>query len=1504
MDRVATNAPTDPVLLPPIGSGPVEILAVEARSAFALSAHERLVETLVTARQPDGLIVQSTNTVVVLATGQHYVDEGGQWRETREEISAVAGGFVAVAGPTRVAWPATLALDTEVMIETADDARFRAGVLGLSYYDTASGRNVMIAEVRETPGAPAAANRLVYADAFDGVRADVVYEIRRAGLAQEVILRERPPGPEAFGLDPATTRLEAVTEFLEAPTPRREARPLRREPKAARRAVLADPDFVDERLIFGEWALEAGQVFADGARAAIAAEGEPFSPEVGVPVAKRWEVVDGRTILLEQVEWPAVAPLLEVLPRQADAVIVPETLLRRAAVERQLPARAQWHASTTGPQSSRRSRGGESVPTAETGHPLRTAVPPRLWAAAPAPHSAPGVVLDWELLQSQANFTFRGDTTYLVTGTVNLSGTTTLEGGTVVKFAPQNSAVRINYSGPLICQTGPYRPAIFTARDDNTVGQVVPDSTGTPSGWYGWFGLYANGAGQSVKLEHLRFNHLYCPIGFNAGTSHAVRHTQIVNAKFGLYTVSQTTPVTVANVLFHNLGMGGQVFYGGGTPTVIAEQVTIRSAVSLHNGVNLTLRNSLLADVATVLTYTGDHTTQLASDAGVFASVGAGANYLAADSPYRAAGTEAINAMLLAELRAWGTTREPAVWTTPITTDTVWEPLIERSAGPPDLGYHYPALDYALSGVSLTNATLTLTNGVAVAVYGASGLTITGAGKLQGEGTPGRLNRLVRHSAVQEQWLPAWAGGTSGTLLKDDASGQSGSEVRLRFTECVVPAAGGYFFNGGARLGRLALTDCELHGGYLNFNTAGTYARVVALTNNVLNRVFFSLGTGADTTLTTYARNNLFRGITSGSLNAASGNAWEWRDNLFDTASLWQYFAGVANGHNAYRNCPRQLTPAGNGNLTLTALNYPEDAWGRGWYASTTPSLVDAGSRTASAAGLYHYTTTPDQTKEANSLMDIGFHYVAFCEGAPCDTDGDMLGDFFEDRDGDGLADAGESDWQDPDTDDDGIPDGEERNGGTDPLNPDTDYDGLLDSLEPHYGMNPLHPDTDGDGWPDGAEVEVAPDLDLYLRSYTLNAMRDFNTSPRPTVLPDAYVTMTWQHNAAGTLYKSGNYSECLPPTPPPPPEAILSEGDDYAWPATGSGTRRYWKITYGNAAKQYDPPVVIDRPPSAEINVPWERCTGFVFPMNPPQFDPPFTGIYQRSASAVVHLKSDAPNWPKPKRSVILRVQAVDKTDGGDLGPSGTGYHLGEPVQGNTGVDIDPEVKDIFIDGQRTDGNGRVLIQLDKVAEKDVTPQMDVPWYWFDMEKALPKAVTLTWSRHPYIDPPTSLQASFDEGARRLARDDDGTGDGSETDDIPIHIEFFIFPAKSQEFPGRFRAEEYLWLNDEEHVNDLLGQTFANFKVVYYMGFWSTTFQSFVEPDALTWFRHPSCILVEDAPSIVAVHEWGHMGGLNDRLDHPEALMYLIWERGEMVEVNAGEALTLLRASYPTWGW
>src|SRR5207237_1231878 len=40
-------------------------------------------------------------------------------------------------------------------------------------------------------------------------------------------------------------------------------------------------------------------------------------------------------------------------------------------------------------------------------------------------------------------------------------------------------------------------------------------------------------------------------------------------------------------------------------------------------------------------------------------------------------------------------------------------------------------------------------------------------------------------------------------------------------------------------------------------------------------------------------------------------------------------------------------------------------------------AVLTYGSRNAINAGLYHYTVRVDQTKEANSMVDIGFHYLA-----------------------------------------------------------------------------------------------------------------------------------------------------------------------------------------------------------------------------------------------------------------------------------------------------------------------------------------------------------------------------------------------------------------------------------------------------------------------------------------------------------------------------------------------
>ncbi|MCP5094401.1 MAG: tandem-95 repeat protein, partial [Chloroflexi bacterium] len=86
------------------------------------------------------------------------------------------------------------------------------------------------------------------------------------------------------------------------------------------------------------------------------------------------------------------------------------------------------------------------------------------------------------------------------------------------------------------------------------------------------------------------------------------------------------------------------------------------------------------------------------------------------------------------------------------------------------------------------------------------------------------------------------------------------------------------------------------------------------------------------------------------------------------------------------------------------------------------------------------------------------------------------------DDDGDGLSNVREAefgtDTLSPDTDVDGLSDGQEVNQfNTDPRNQDTDGDRLLDGAEIlEYLTDPRNQDTDGDGVPDGAEIEQGTD--------------------------------------------------------------------------------------------------------------------------------------------------------------------------------------------------------------------------------------------------------------------------------------------------------------------------------------------------------------------------------------------------------------------------------------------
>lgn len=173
------------------------------------------------------------------------------------------------------------------------------------------------------------------------------------------------------------------------------------------------------------------------------------------------------------------------------------------------------------------------------------------------------------------------------------------------------------------------------------------------------------------------------------------------------------------------------------------------------------------------------------------------------------------------------------------------------------------------------------------------------------------------------------------------------------------------------------------------------------------------------------------------------------------------------------------------------------------------------------------------------SLISI---HVLFGGGA--DSDGDGIPDDYEIANGLNPNDPTDA-LADPDHD--GLTNLQEFQQGTDPHNPDTDGDGLSDGDEVNlYHTNPLVADTDGDGIPDGVEIATGTDP-LNPLSFDLGkAVQNLEVKPGAFVLVvntiigeasqqlsvlghliDGKTTIDLTSTQKGTNYSSSNLSVC-----------------------------------------------------------------------------------------------------------------------------------------------------------------------------------------------------------------------------------------------------------------------------------------------------------------------------------------------------------------------------------------
>src|SRR5262249_36175878 len=144
----------------------------------------------------------------------------GGWVETSDGIKITATGAVATNAFHVVGFLGAADVPGAVDVTKPDGQHLTCNILGLSYLDTARRKSVLIAEPQTSQGELLASGKeVLYPDTFTDFEVDALYLNSRAGVEQLIVLRQQPPSPTEWGLDPATTVLQVITEFINAPVP-------------------------------------------------------------------------------------------------------------------------------------------------------------------------------------------------------------------------------------------------------------------------------------------------------------------------------------------------------------------------------------------------------------------------------------------------------------------------------------------------------------------------------------------------------------------------------------------------------------------------------------------------------------------------------------------------------------------------------------------------------------------------------------------------------------------------------------------------------------------------------------------------------------------------------------------------------------------------------------------------------------------------------------------------------------------------------------------------------------------------------------------------------------------------------------------------------------------------------------------------------------------------------------------------------------------------------------
>ena len=908
------------------------------------------------ATNQQGQVAYRIDEYTEVATGLNHL-VNGQWMPSSENITVTATGGVATNGQHQVGFATDINTSNAVEIITPDGVDLRTHIMGMSYFEPSTGSNVLFAELQDANGwVVGSSNQVVYSNAFTDCLADVKYTCKLATFEQDVIVREQLPLPSSYGLS-SNCFIEIWTEFLNPPTP----------------AVIPNLGGADVKVDFGATKIIRGKAFAIG------------SESNAVMVTKQWLTIQGRTFLVEQIPYVAVAAALQNLPAMADAGT--NSSASQARRHQNFPAELP-----PPPRLAQRESGS-------------------LRLADSSPQKEQGLVMDYTTLDTdQSNYIFEGDNTYFISGSAGFSGTTTIQRGAVIKYTTNVCVLYLE--GPLVCESTAYEPGIFTSMNDNTAGVSITGSTGHPVTSDNLY-LWLDDATDLTNVNNLRMSFASSALfAIAAGTNFTVRDCQFVSNYLAIDNWSATN-IALENDLF--AGNYADVEFDQSFPATLNAQNITSSNTYFWTYASYTpamyLTNSIIVGTFNTPASLSTNCTVINPGGTIFQSVGAGSYYLATNSPYRDAGTTNIDPTLLADLGK--KTTYPPLWlTNTISTDTTLFPQAGRDTDTPDLGFHYDPVDY-LSSFVVTNATLTLTNGVVLGYYSDYGVWLQNSALIS-QGSPLQMDRFAYYNLVQEQSviLPGSDGpGDSLPINQNHTNYSQDPSIFLRFTTINVPqgAADALFTGENFEVTCMTLRDCEIYGAGSIWSENQT---VNPSTFSLQNNLFYETGMFAFYSSDTISLfNNLFCGTTNESVtefNFTTGNVTN-HDNVFE--SLPSVTLDGTNGWNGFINMnTNNVSPLpGTNDVVLSSFVWQTGPLGN-FYQPTNSAFISEGSQSAAAASLYHYTVLINQTIEDGATnVTLGYHYVALgTNGLPLDSNGDGIPDYLEDANGNGIYDSGD----------------------------------------------------------------------------------------------------------------------------------------------------------------------------------------------------------------------------------------------------------------------------------------------------------------------------------------------------------------------------------------------------------------------------------------------------------------------------------------------------------------